>query len=317
MGKRFVTIVLAMAWVACGVAPGESDPSEVAGGAVGLLEVDSTRIRALFADYAGMDEDQVLTLLGHERAPFGRCRRLATAAEAEATLDESSVELYDVGQLCVSSPTGATCLSPRTFPRLATIAGVFYASEVPASTSRDAYRFRAEGGSRLGPFEVALSAPARVDELRWVTPSHKARLHAPRAEETSGGPNADTARLAQTDTARIDTAQIDTAQLDLVHGATLRWAGGDPRDTIDIQISTDQETLLCTGPNDGRFHLEPADLATLGLGHAELEVTVKRSIEFDVPGLQHALATVSAPAWFQLKLSRADATATASAPTAE
>ncbi len=252
-------------------------------GSVGVLHVERsetdtsgrTVLRAAFARYQGIDGDSVVRLLGTgSSAPLGACA-LVDPAESLAA-EDADVELLDVGALHVTVAGTEARLSPRTFPDLASVlAGVFYAGDAALAMPEpevDEYRFLAEGGVEVGAFEVVVPAPSEPSGLQLVgSDGTFAALDGRLTEITRAGE------------------------------LTLQWDGADPRDLIEIEITSGAQTLSCQARDEGSFRIPAEDVALLDAGaNARLSVRRVRVSPFDALGLDAAFARVAATRSFPL-----------------
>lgn len=304
MPRRLSVLLLALAFAGCSsVEPSPGMETGALSGSIGVLHVERaeiaaeadghTTLQAAFARYEGIDGDSVLRLLGsHDAAPLGTCAIVDPAAalpSPELGTDEADVELVDVGALHVGllrtgvADTEAR-LTPRTFPDLASVlAGVFYAGDanLPAPSAGeevdgevDEYRFRADGSADVGAFEVIVPAPA--------APGGVALLG---ADGTY---------------AHLDGRLAEIAPSDQL---TLLWDGEDPRDFVEIELSTAGQTLACLARDEGSFRIPAADMAML-LEDAAARLTVRRVrlSPFDAAGMDVAFARVTAARSFPLSV---------------
>jgi hypothetical protein len=257
-------------------------------GSVGVLHVERsgvdgtgrTVLRAAFARYHGIDGDSVLHLLGAgSAAEIGSCV-LADPADELAGVDvvdvDADVELLDVGALRVTVAHTEARLSPRTFPDLASVlAGVFYAEDAALAMPEpevDEYRFVAEGGVEVGAFDVLVPAPAVVGGLELVG-----------ADGTS---------------ARLDGSLMEITRSGAL---TLQWDGDDPRDLVEIEITSGAQRLACVARDEGSFRIGAEGVAALEAdSDARLVVRRVRISPFDATGIDVAFARVAAARSFPL-----------------
>lgn len=256
-------------------------------GSVGVLHVERSRaesadsgrtvLRAAFARYQGIDGDSVARLLGTgSSAPLGACA-LVDPSDALGA-EEADVELLDVGALHVAVAGTEARLSPRTFPDLASVlAGVFYAGDAALAMPEpevDEYRFLAEGGVEVGAFEVIVPAPADPSAVQLVG-----------ADGTFAG---------------LDGRLTEVTR----EGAlTLQWDGEDPRDLVEIEITSAAQTLACQARDEGSFRIPAEDLALLEADpNARISVRRVRVSPFDALGLDAAFARVAATRSFPLSV---------------
>jgi len=295
MMRHLSVLLLALAFVGCStVEPAPGMETGALSGSVGVLHVERaelgrelegrTTLQAAFARYEGIDGDSVLRLLGsHEAAPLGACTVVdptgaLPGSALPGAVDEADVELVDVGALHVGVADTEARLTPRTFPDLASVlAGVFYAGDanLPApSLAVDEYRFRADGSADVGAFDVIVPAPA--------APSGVALLG---ADGTY---------------AHLDGRLAEIAPSDQL---TLLWDGEDPRDFVEIELTTAGQTLACLARDEGSFRIPAADVATL-LEDAGARLTVRRVrlTPFDAAGMDVAFARVTASRAYPLSV---------------
>lgn len=252
-------------------------------GSVGVLHVERsavdgsgrTVLRAAFARYQGIDGDSVMRLLGtSSAAALGSCALVDP--DDELGVEDADVELLDVGALHVSVADTEARLSPRTFPDLASVlAGVFYAGDAALAMPEpevDEYRFLAEGGVEVGAFEVAVPAPADPTGVQLVgSDGTFAALDGVLTEITRAG------------------------------ALTLQWDADDPRDLMEIEISSGAQTLACLSRDEGTFRIAAADVALLAAdAQARLVVRRVRVSPFDAAGIDAAFARVATGRSFPL-----------------
>lgn len=260
-------------------------------GSVGVLHVerhversdaatspDRTVLRAAFARYRGIEGESVLRLLGTgAAAELGECAIADPAGEIGA--EDADVELMDVGALEVNVADTEARLVPRTFPDLASVmAGVFYAGDAELAVPEpemDEYRFVAEGSVEVGGFDVVVPAPAAPSGLVIMG-----------ADGTS----------ASLDEERL--TEIGTAD-----ALTLYWDGEDPRDLVELELTSGGQTLSCLAPDEGSFRVEAHDLAAVPTDpEARLTVRRVRLSPFDVEGMDAAFARVAASRDYPLSI---------------
>lgn len=288
MRALFAVAIAALAITGCSTAEPASVETGALSGSVGVLHVERSAIdersieengrtvlRAAFARYEGIDGDAVLGLLGSgSAAELDTCTLVDPAAGIYA--DGADVELLDVGGLNVAVAETETRLSPRTFPDLASVlAGVFYAGDAALAMPEaevDEYRFVAEGGVEVGAFEAVVPAPAQLEGVRLVGADGTfAGLDAVRAEITRAG------------------------------ALTLQWDAEDPRDLVELELSSGMQTLSCLTHDEGSFRILAEDVAELDADpDARLLVRRVRISPFDASGIDVAFARIAASRSFPL-----------------
>lgn len=283
-----IAILALTIWGCSSVEPAPGVETGALTGSVGVLHVERTRVdeyegrtvlRAAFARYRGMEGDSVLRLLGTgASAELGRCTVSDPAGELGVADLGADVELVDVGALEVGVADTEARLAPRTFPDLASVmAGVFYAGDPELAMPEpelDEYRFVAEGSPEVGGFDVVVPAPS--------APSGVAVMG---ADGTS---------------ATLDGHLTEVTTTDAL---TFLWDGDDPRDFVELELTSLGQTLTCLARDEGAFQVEAADLAALGPDpEARLTVRRVRVSPFDADGMDVAFARVAASRDYSLSI---------------
>lgn len=280
--RVFITMALFAVAGCADPAPGV-DTSALTG-SVGVLHVERsavdgtgrTVLRAAFARYQGIDGNSVMQLLGtRSAAEVGACALVDPADELGA--EDADVELLDVGALRVAVADTEASLSPRTFPDLASVlAGVFYAGDAPLAMPEpevDEYRFVADGGVEVGAFDVSVPAPSDPSGVRLVG-----------ADGTFAG---------------LDGARL--TEVTRAGALTLQWDAEDPRDLMEIEVSSGVQTLACLAHDEGAFRIAATDVSLLAPdAEARLVVRRVRVTPFDAVGIDAAFARVAAARSFPL-----------------
>jgi hypothetical protein len=284
-------VILALVGVGCGAEP--VGVAEAAVGSVGVLHVERlvtdaadelgptvlpgpTVLSAAFARYRGLEAGSVLGLLGSgTTAAPGSCAYLGSASlgsgDALGTL-AAEVELLDVGTLQVSVAGTEARLSPRAFPDLASVlAGVFYAGDADLGSPRagiDEYAFRAAGSDEIPAFDAVAPVPAAPADLR------------------------------------IDgTLASELVALSREGGFEVSWAPGDARDTVEIEVRSHGDVLVCAAHDDGTLRIDADSLAILAPDvDATLRVRRVRVTPLDVTGVDDAFARITVTRSLALEL---------------
>lgn len=226
------------------------------------IDLRTATFRAAFAEYRGIEESDVLTLLGDRAsADMESCGYFGDDDTMELNLAE--VELLDVGTIRVSAAGSEARLVPHAFPDLASvIAGVFYAGDatfdVPLAEVRE-YGFRATGSDDLPPFELLVPAPSDIEGISLgVQP--------------------------------LSELQVIGRERDL----DVTWAAGDVADAIEIEFRVLGESVVCIGRDDGHLQVSREALGTLpASARADVMVRRVRVTAVDVPGLLEAFARIA------------------------
>jgi hypothetical protein len=282
----FASILLstAVALAGCTAVGGTDDAGSAAiaaqAGSFGVVRIDRESgedpdvsapravLGAAFVRHRGVDGRDVLGLLGGPAAEVETCRVQGPEDAAFAALD-ADVELLDLGAVEVRVAGTRTEMLARTFPDLAGIVGgVFYAEDATLGAARadvDEYVVSAEGRD-LPSFEVVGIAPAGLAEIL------------------------------------LDGARAD-AGIALERGlpVVLEWDAGDPRDRVEIEVSSGGQVVECVARDDGSFRLDGETLAWLAPDEdARVIVSRVRMQPFDATGLDASWVSIASSTTFRL-----------------
>lgn len=162
------------------------------GAAPGDLRFDA---QARFVRYRAFDAASIPTILGFadfDNLPLDGCKVTDGTAELDQALapdtvaPSAEVALLDAGRLSLIGPADHATLSPHHYPELVPfVSGVVYGGDeaTPLSLALgQPYQVIGDGGSEVGPFAVAVTAPSAFPSLsleplrrgaelplRWVT----------------------------------------------------------------------------------------------------------------------------------------------------
>ncbi len=190
-GSIAIAIVFAAVAAGCNGRDGARDAGDTARGLV-RIDLSYTRAagdvrfdsQARFVRYRAFDTSSVPTILGFsdfDALPIDGCK----ASDGTAELDEAlaadtiapaaEVALLDAGRLELRGPIDRAAIAPRHYPELVPfVSGVVYGGDelTPVALGLgQVYQVSGEGGSEVGPFNAAVTAPRSfptlaVDPLR-------------------------------------------------------------------------------------------------------------------------------------------------------
>jgi len=285
--SAFVCALLGLSAAACTGAVDGAAGSDVAAtsGSVGILRVQRTfdadpevgarhaALGAAFARYHGIAGTDVAQLLGGGAALDTDACTTSVAGGDGLGAPEAEVELLDVGVIDVRLGAAGATLEPRTFPELGSVAtGVFYAGDGaivgPTHDGDIDYVFRAAGSADVAGFEVAITPPGDLAEVR------------------------------------LDGALADLGPtVWRGRGLELTWAAGDVRDRVEIELRAGGDAVVCAARDDGAFRIDALVAQALGVApDARVVVRRVRVQGFDAQGVDSAWARVSTERAFGVAL---------------
>ncbi len=212
---------------------------------------------AKVARFTGLDGSSVLKLLGVELREGEGCT-VGSRLDAFPLAPGAHLELLSIGDISLRAGERVQKLVPRLFPDLAsTASGWFYASgaelaPVDGGVERDEYALSASGEQGIGHFELSMSAPGAVENLK------------------------------------LDGKAPGTLARDA--DVQLSWDPEDMRDQVEVEIYAGGSVLSCAANDDGQFTLPAAKLALLE-ADSQASIVVRRvvAVSTDMQGIESAL----------------------------
>jgi hypothetical protein len=249
-----------------------------------------TVLRAAFARYQGLEEPEVLSLLGIAglEAPTlpttlpdgdGSCR--LAEADPEALPVDAQVDLLDVGELHVAVGESEAHLAPRSFPDLASVlAGVVYAGDaaLTAPSPGDAYLFRADGGFEVEAFEAEVPAPVAVEGLSLVG---------------ADGTGVD-----------LEPGSRGAVEMARTGAVSFYWATGeDAGAAVEVEVMAGETVLTCVARDEGQLTV-PAELVSALSADEGGRLRVRRVevAALVVPGIERAYARATSTRLYALRV---------------